>query len=80
MKKWDSFDSSDEDSNNLWKVDWAPDFVAQFERMLDSKPGLAPDVGSFLDSSVSLSILTIEVGAYYDQTFSTRFPIPGCIF
>ena len=80
VKKWDSFGSSDEGLNNLWEVDWAPDFVAEFERMLDSKPGLAPDVGSFLDLSVSLSILTIDVGAYCDQTFSTRFPIPGCIF
>jgi len=80
VKKWDSFDITDDGLNNVWEVDWAPDFVAEFERMLDSKPGLAPDVGSFLDSPVSLSILTIDVGACCDQTFSTRSPILGCIF
>ena len=53
VKKWDSFDSSYIDLNNIWEVNWAPDFVAEFERMLDSKPGLAPDVRPFLDSSVS---------------------------
>ena len=79
VENWDSFDRLDMNLNNLWEVDWSPDFVAEFERMLDSKPGLAPDVGSFLNSSVSLSILTINVGPYCHQTFFTRFPIPGCI-
>jgi len=30
VKKWYSFDSSDIDLNELWEVDWAPDFVTEF--------------------------------------------------
>jgi hypothetical protein len=55
VKEWGVFEDSDIErngirmcSNNRTPV---PDFVAKFERNLDSKPGLAPDVCCFLDYS-----------------------------
>jgi len=51
---WGSFEYSDIKENGLCQYDdraIVPDFVAEFERKLDSKPGLASDVYCFLDHS-----------------------------
>jgi len=52
VKDWGGFDEFDIDRNELLAVEShlrVPDFVAEFERELDSEPGLAPDVCCFLD-------------------------------
>lgn len=48
-KRWGAFEGSDIDGNSLGRnVDGTvPDFVAEFERKLDGKPGLAPDMCVF---------------------------------
>ena len=56
VNNWGTFEDSDIEQNGLRQyveyVDGTvPDFVAEFERELDSKPGLAPDVSCFLDHS-----------------------------
>lgn len=51
MKEWGAFESSDivRDALHIYIGGTAPDFVTDFERELDSKPSLAPDVCCFLD-------------------------------
>ena len=52
VKRWGAFEGSDIKGNGLRKyVGTVPDFVAEFERKSDGKPGLAPDVCCFLDHS-----------------------------
>jgi hypothetical protein len=54
VKEWDAFDDSDVERNGLCEYDDGipvPEFVAEFEQKLDSKPGVAPDVCCFLDYS-----------------------------
>jgi hypothetical protein len=52
VKRCGAFESSDIERNGLHAyVGTVPDFVAEFQRKLDGKPGLAPDVCCFLDHS-----------------------------
>jgi len=52
VKEWGAFNKSDMDKNGLCTFDEeVPDFVAEFERELDRKPGLPSDVSCFLDHS-----------------------------
>ncbi len=47
-----AFEDSNIERNGLREyVGTVPDFVAEFERKSDGKPGLAPDVCCFLDHS-----------------------------
>ena len=52
VKEWGTFESSDIERNGIQICGddgtQVPDFVAEFERELDIKPGLAPDVCCFL--------------------------------
>jgi hypothetical protein len=49
VNEWGSFEDSDIVRNGLRDCGTrVPDFVAEFERKLDSKPGLASDVCRFL--------------------------------
>ena len=53
VKQWQTFHYSDIDRNYIYDSTNripVPDFVTNFERMLDRKPGLRPDVGCILDS------------------------------
>jgi hypothetical protein len=53
VKAWGTFMGSDIEENGL-QIHYygaVPEFVAEFEQKLDSKPGLAPDVCCFLDHS-----------------------------
>jgi hypothetical protein len=49
--EWGAFEASDIKRNDLdiFFHGTVPDFVAKFERELDRKPGLAPDVCCLLD-------------------------------
>jgi hypothetical protein len=49
VEGWGGFESSDVEGNDLGRYvnGTVPDFVAEFERKLDGKPGLAPDVCCF---------------------------------
>jgi hypothetical protein len=54
VNQWQIFQRSDIALNDIHdhnerNRDPAPDFVAKFERMLDRKPGLRPDVACLLD-------------------------------
>ena len=44
MENWNRFQESDIDLNDVWPTSSAPEFVADYERKLDSKPALANDV------------------------------------
>lgn len=52
VKEWGTFESSDIERNGIQICGDdgtpVPDFVTEFERELDIKPGLAPDVCCFL--------------------------------
>jgi hypothetical protein len=51
VKEWGIFQHSDIELNGINDDPiTAPNFVTEFERMLDRKPGLRLDVGCFLDS------------------------------
>jgi hypothetical protein len=53
VHEWEIFQESDIDLNNILEASNeipAPDFVTNFERMLDRKPGLRPEVPCYLDS------------------------------
>jgi hypothetical protein len=63
VKEWGSFEYFDIKRNGLRKYGDATrlcDFVAEFERKLDSKPGLASDVCCFLDHSFDILGLSRE--------------------
>ena len=51
---WGGFGDEDIEDNDLsiFVNEPAPDFVTEFERELDAKPGVAPDVCCFLDHSI----------------------------
>ena len=51
---WGGFGDEDIEDNDLsiFVNEPAPDFVTEFERELDAKPGVAPDVRCFLDHSI----------------------------
>jgi hypothetical protein len=53
VKQWGAFEGSDIEGNGLRSNvhGTVPDFVVEFERELDDKPGLDPDVCRFLDYS-----------------------------
>jgi hypothetical protein len=52
VKEWGAFGGSDIRRNGLSiYVGTSPKFVAEFERELDSEPGLAPDARCILDHS-----------------------------
>ena len=53
VKQWGTFESSDIERNGLriYVDGTVPDFVAEFERELHRKAGLAPEVCCFLDYS-----------------------------
>jgi hypothetical protein len=74
LKTWRAFESSDTELNRVHPAISVPGFVADFERTLDGKPGLACDV-RFLDLSVCFSILTGQCRRFPN----TRFPISGCV-
>jgi len=77
VSKWGSFDFSDIDENEVRDMTWVtsvPDFVTNFERELDSKPGLTVNVCYyFLDLSTLISALT---GRYRGVSLSTICPHP----
>jgi hypothetical protein len=61
VKEWGAFESFDVEENDLGRNvngTTVPDFAAEFERNLDGKPGLAPDVSCSLyyssDSDLSI--------------------------
>jgi hypothetical protein len=60
VKTRGGFESSDIELNDVKRTRSVPGFVAEFERTLDSQPGLARNVRSFLDSSVCFSIRTAQ--------------------
>jgi hypothetical protein len=53
VNQWGAFEGSDIERNSLRECvhGRVPDFVAKFERELDGKPRLDPDVCCFLDCS-----------------------------
>ena len=59
VKRWGAFEGSDVERNGLkiYVNGTVPDFVAEFERRLDEKPGLAPDVCCSLDHSFDADAL-----------------------
>ena len=51
VNEWGIFQNSDIELNDICDaLTITPNFVTEFERMLDRKPGLRLDVGCFLDS------------------------------
>jgi hypothetical protein len=63
VKEWGAFDDSDIQRNGLCshrRRTQTPEFVAEFERKLVSKPCPAPDVCCFLDYSFDAGALTAQ--------------------
>jgi hypothetical protein len=54
MKDYNRFQESDIELNEVFPAESAPEFVAVYERRLDSKPALAGDVRQFLNQSLPL--------------------------
>jgi hypothetical protein len=53
MKDYNRFQESDTELNKIWPTESNPEFVADYERRLDSKPALVGDVRQFLNLTLA---------------------------
>jgi hypothetical protein len=65
VHEWEIFQESDIDLNNILEASNeipAPDFVTNFERMLDRRPGLRPEMPCCLDSQSRAAYFELREG------------------
>jgi hypothetical protein len=77
MENWNRFQESDIELNDVWHSASAPEFVADYESKLDSKPALANDVHEFLQSSLNLPADRYRHVCYFVD-LSVPFPDGQC--
>jgi hypothetical protein len=81
LDEWEGVEEDDLSLNSIRDPISVPDFAAEFERKLDSKPVLAADVRQFLglrfdvrysfDLSILFPILMTSVGEYRPRIYHT---------
>ena len=75
MKTYNRFQESDIELNKVFPAESAPEFVADYERMLDSKPALAGDVRQFLNQSLALPADAPQVCYFVELSICFTFLI-----